>query len=136
MSKGDLGPRPLGGRSKGDGGGRPSELLMVELARSCCTRPLGMSKGEIGERPTLIIGPCPRSPPGCPMEGSIDGSAGSIGADATMGKSKGDAPERIPPLVSCRSIRSKGDIGQEGCGCQLPACLAFCCCCGEAAGSC
>lgn len=119
MSKGDRpGPRPLGGRSKGDGGGRPRELLMLEFASSCCTRPLGMSKGDTGARPMLIMGPCPSVPP-CPREGIVGGSAGGA-AEYAMGKSNGDATERMPPVVSFLSMRSKGDIGQEGCACQLP----------------
>ena len=128
MSKGDLpGPRPVGGRSKGEGGGRPKELLMLELANSCCTRPLGMSKGD---RPMLIMGPGPIIPP-WPKEG-IDGGIAGGAAEKAMGKSNGEAPERMPPLVSFLSMRSKGDSGQEGCACQLPACPLFCacsCCC-------
>ena len=56
-SKGERALRPLGGRSNGDGGGRPrGGMVMLELASSCCTRPLGlaagMSKGEgPGARP-------------------------------------------------------------------------------------
>lgn len=124
-SKGERAVLALGNKSNGDGGGRPSEpLLMVEFARSCCTRPLGMSKGDTNERP----GPC------CCKLGIMWGGGGMYGSGplgtvglGMLGNSNADTAD-CPPLLFGRSIMSKGLVGHACCACQARCCCCCCCC--------
>ena len=132
MSKGERpgplpGTRPLGGRSKGEGGGR-QRAIDVGVGQQLLHAAVGDVEGRHGR-----AGPCSSSAPGpkvppppWPSEG-IDGAAGGA-AECTIGKSNGDAAERMPLVASCLSMRSNGDGGQLPCGCQLPSCPLFCCC--------